>query len=182
MQGTAPGRGVTGIPAIKDEMGETCRTVSCQLHHGFNMPAGRLLVKNGTRIYGRGGSSSRRTADRGFTPNTNPQSAIHNPQSRGSGGFGEGEGEGEGGAGVGVVSGPDAAAVAFDDLLGEGQTQAGAVSLDGPRVVGTVELLEDMRHGFGRDADPRIGDRHADRIAVILDLQGHPAAILEIPD
>ena len=71
-----------------------------------------------------------------------------------------GEREDEGGAGRRGAFGPDAAAVGFDQLLDDGQAEAGAAGGAGARIVDAVEAFEDEREMFGRDAGAAI--LHAD--------------------
>jgi len=52
---------------------------------------------------------------------------------------------------------PDAPAMHFDDVLGDGQAQAGAASLARARRVHAIEALEDARLVRGGDADAGIG-------------------------
>ena len=69
-----------------------------------------------------------------------------------------GKGEGEGAAFAGLAFHPDAAAVVFDDLLADGQAEAGAFGFVGERVADLLEFLEDFRLIGRRDADAGVGD------------------------
>ena len=55
----------------------------------------------------------------------------------------QGQGEVEGLAGAEFAFGPDAAAVGQDDVLDDGQAEAGAARLAGARFVDAIEALED---------------------------------------
>jgi hypothetical protein len=70
--------------------------------------------------------------------------------------LGEGKGEAEYGAAAGVVGGGDGAAVAFDDAVADGQSEAG--SGVGGVGVGAVEAFEDGGVLAVGDADAAVGD------------------------
>src|SRR5712691_1687414 len=79
-----------------------------------------------------------------------------------AGGVEDGDGEMELGAAADFAFDPDAAAVHFDDVLGDGEAQAGAAELAGARSVDAIEALEDARLVGGGDADAGIGDGEDD--------------------
>ena len=51
------------------------------------------------------------------------------------------------------------AAVAFEDVLDDGEPKAGAAAHPGSREIDTIESLGEPGQVFGRDAEPVIGDR-----------------------
>src|SRR5713226_1408644 len=53
---------------------------------------------------------------------------------------------------------PDAAAMNFDKMFGDGEAQAGAANFAGPGHVNSVEALEDAKLIRPRDADPGVGN------------------------
>ncbi len=57
---------------------------------------------------------------------------------------------------------PDAAAMHFDDVLGDGEAQAGAAQLAGARGVDAIEALKDARLIGSGNADAGIGDGEDD--------------------
>src|SRR5216684_4686003 len=80
----------------------------------------------------------------------------------GAGGVEDGDGEMELRAAADFAFDPDAAAMHFDDVLGNGQTEARAACLAGARGVHAIEALEDARLIGGGDADAGIGDGEDD--------------------
>src|SRR5260370_36281916 len=75
-----------------------------------------------------------------------------------AGGVEDGDGEVELRAAADFAFDPDAAAMHFDDVLGDGEAQAGAAELAGARGVDAIEALEDARLVGGGDANAGIGD------------------------
>src|SRR5258708_31610470 len=67
--------------------------------------------------------------------------------------------KGERGALAGFAFEPDAPAVQLDELLGQGEPQAGSFLLVGVVAADLAELLEHGRLILGRDADARVVDR-----------------------
>src|SRR6266849_5715374 len=80
----------------------------------------------------------------------------------GAGGVEDGDGEVELRAAADFAFDPDAAAMHFDDVLGDGEAEAGAAELAGARGVDAIEALEDARLVGGGDADAGIGDGEDD--------------------
>src|SRR6266849_4249419 len=80
----------------------------------------------------------------------------------GAGGVEDGDGEVELRAAADFAFDPDAAAMHFDDVLGDGEAQAGAAELAGARSVDAIEALEDARLVGGGDANAGIGDGEDD--------------------
>src|SRR3954466_15978829 len=74
----------------------------------------------------------------------------------------QGQGHGERAALVELRLDGDVPAVHPHHFAGQRQAQAGPGDLRDPRVLGTVEALEDPLGVLGADADPGVGDRDRD--------------------
>ena len=70
----------------------------------------------------------------------------------------DGQREGKSAAVAGFAFHPDASAVIFDNLLANGQAQAGAFRLVGQRIAHLLELLKDLRLIGGSNADAGVSD------------------------
>ena len=77
---------------------------------------------------------------------------------------GQGQGEVELGAVAEFALGPDAAAVGLDDVLDDGEAEAGAAGFTGAGLVHTVESLEDAVEVLGGDAGAEVLDSELDGI------------------
>src|SRR5260370_1640221 len=80
------------------------------------------------------------------------------PLLRAAAGVEDGDGEVELRAAADFAFDPDAAAMHFDDVLGDGQAEAGAAEFAGARDVDAVEALEDTRLVGGGGANAGIAD------------------------
>src|SRR6266851_2867011 len=80
----------------------------------------------------------------------------------GAGGVEDGDGEMELRAAADFAFDPDAAAMHFDDVLGDGKAQASAAELAGARGVDAIEALKDARLIGSGNADAGIGDGEDD--------------------
>src|SRR5690349_13564164 len=85
--------------------------------------------------------------------------------------------EGEGRPPAQLALDPDPAPVQLDELLRQGQPEAGALLL--PRLVAPhlAKLLEDSRLVFGGNPDTGIGDRGLDQAVLPASLQADPAPL-----
>ena len=77
--------------------------------------------------------------------------------------------------------------VQIDEMLHDGQPQAGSSGTAGPRFVHPVKTLENARQIFFRDADPRIADDDANLLvfpafAQNCDIDADSAAFLRVTD
>ena len=70
----------------------------------------------------------------------------------------EGEGEGKFGAVAYLAFDPESAAVGFDDVLGDGEAEAGAAGFAGAGGVHAIEAFEDAFLIRQRNADAGVGD------------------------
>src|SRR5271163_783881 len=70
----------------------------------------------------------------------------------------ERNGEGELGAAADFAFDPEAAAVGFNDVLGDGKAEAGATGFAGTRGIHAIEALENSLLISERDADAGVGD------------------------
>ena len=59
--------------------------------------------------------------------------------------------------------------VLFDDVLDDGQAQAGAADLAGTAGVGAVEAFEDTVLFVFRDTDTRVADREVSPVCIVAD-------------
>ena len=96
-----------------------------------------------------------------------------------SGRLGDGQGEGKGAAVAGLAFDPDAAAVVFDDLLADGQAEAGALGLVSERVADLLEALEDFGLVGRCDADTGVTDADDQIAALGMSCEGDGAGIGE---
>ena len=76
--------------------------------------------------------------------------------------LGGGEGEEEGGAVSQFAFGADGAAVGEHDVLGDGETEAGASRLAGTSFVDAIETFKQARKVFGGDAGAEVLDEEFD--------------------
>ena len=67
---------------------------------------------------------------------------------------------------------PDAAAMQLDELLADGEPEAGAVGLLGERVVEPLERLEQALEVDRRDPDAGVGDRDVQRLRLLAETFG----------
>src|SRR5436853_7915980 len=78
----------------------------------------------------------------------------------------------------------DAAAVRFDDVFDETQSEAVAANLRGSRFIAAIKRLKDVRQFFRRNAESVVADRdlHRRLLALIddLSLQTDPAAFTAV--
>ena len=68
----------------------------------------------------------------------------------------------EGGAAAQFAFCPDASAVGQDDVLDDGQTEAGAARLARARFINAIEALEDAGEVFAGDAGAEVADGELD--------------------
>src|SRR5215467_15522412 len=71
---------------------------------------------------------------------------------------------------------PDAAAVSFDEVLGNGKAEAGAADFARPRNIHSIEALKDSRLIHFRNADPRIRNSELDFVSIGGSGNCNPAA------
>src|SRR5271157_6266875 len=94
----------------------------------------------------------------------------------------QGQGEVEDGAFAEFAFGPDASAVGQDDVLDDGQAEAGAAGLAGTGFVDAVEALKDAIEVFGGDAGAEVLDGEFDFALEQARADANPAAGFAVLD
>ena len=61
---------------------------------------------------------------------------------------------------------PNASAMSFDEVLGDGKAQPGTADFAGPRNIHAVEPFKDARLVYFGNADSRVGNGELDLISV----------------
>lgn len=95
------------------------------------------------------------------------------------GGLRDGEGEGEGAAVAGLAFDPDAAAVVFDDLFADGESEAGALGLVSEGVADLLEFFEYLGLIGGSNADAGVFDADDEVVGFGVGGEGDGAGVSE---
>src|SRR6266849_5409492 len=161
-EGTAPLTKDQGLPPSQALKGLSFRGVASKLA-ATRLGHGMTIQERSRSLFS---LRSPRTEVRGFHLRAWRERVRDDSKLRGvaggAAGVEDGDGEMELGAAADFAFDPDAAAVHFDDVLGDGEAEAGAAEFAGARGVDAVEALEDARLVGGGDADAGIGDGEDD--------------------